>query len=334
MKSQWWFASDAFAAGGYSPLVPTTQAGSADWTFKDAQRLTVTIEGAWVRDDHDGWFGDGDNDLVIASRHRLGDKPILDKLHFLKQDVPACTHVGAFFHPVIFTTADFRERDAEELTIELRVFDEDSLSDEQAEVIDSVIGTASQVAAIAFPVFAPFAGLAAEAGQALVDMIERLDEHDRILEGRIRLAINKPADQGWDLLQPGFLVCFAGETAASGLHLGQDRRVYGRNGKWEEYRHQSYAVLRVSRRVLGTPELQIDQRAATLLSEIEAGKGERGTHALAFLRRTFQAYGTLTRLERYGELAVRDPASMSADERALLDELRADPNVVRFLRLA
>lgn len=334
MKSQWWFASDGFPApGGMSPLVPTTQAGSPDWSFHDAQKLSVVVEGVWVRDNEDG-FAAGDNDLVVATKHRIGDRPIIDKIHFLKQEVPAKTWVGAFFHPAVYSTNDFREREADELTLELRVYDEDSLSDEQSGIIDGVIAAASQVAAIAFPVFAPFAGLAANAGQALVDLVEQLDDHDRIIEGRIRLAINKPSDQGWDLLQPGFLVCFADEIAASGLHLGQDRRVYGKNGKWEEFRHQAYAVLRVSRSVVLSPDQQIDQRAATLLSELESGKGERRTQALAFLRHTFAAYSTLTRLERLGELAAVDPALLTADERALLDELRADPAVGRFLRLS
>ena len=61
MKSQWWFASDQFP-GGLSRLGSTTQAGSADWSFRDAQRLSITMEGAWVRDDLDGFIA-GDNDL-------------------------------------------------------------------------------------------------------------------------------------------------------------------------------------------------------------------------------------------------------------------------------
>ena len=72
-------------------------------------------------------------------------------------------------------------------------------------------------------------------------------------------------------------------------------------------------------------------------AEVERTVRESGIRTglcVAFLRHTFAAYSTLTRLERLGELSGVDPAQLTADERALLDELRADPAVGRFLRLS
>ncbi|MCW8140395.1 MAG: hypothetical protein KIT58_15965 [Planctomycetota bacterium] len=322
MKSQWWFASDQFSAG-LSPLGSTTRAGGGDWHFRDAQRLSITMEGTWVRDNHDGFLA-GDNDVVVASRHRAGSGPIVDKLHFYAQEVPERTWIGGFFHPLIYGSTDFREASVQEITLELRVFDEDSLSGSESKALEGVIAAGTLAVAVAYPVFAPFAGLAGGLGRSLVHLVERLNEHDRIVEGRIRLAVNKPADQGWDLLQPGFLVCFAEELDASALFLGHDKRVYGgAPGRAVLYEHHSYAVVRVTRDPLNTPDWLIDQRAATLLSELEQGKRTNHGHALGFLRQTFDAYTSLQKLRRLQELTHK-PDRTPDEERRLL-ELRADP---------
>jgi len=134
------------------------------------------------------------------------------------------------------------------------------------------MGTAAGAAAIAFPVFAPYAGLAAGAGTALTGLFDTLDEHDEILNGRIRLAVNRPAKQGFDHLQPGFLVCFQSAVEAENLKLGSDRRVYFEEaGNWQHYEHLSYTVIRVDREQSVAPGFEINQKMATLLTEIEAG---------------------------------------------------------------
>jgi hypothetical protein len=324
MKSQWWFANEQFA-GGLSRLTSTTQAGSADWHFRDAQKLSITMEGTWVRENLDGFLA-GHNDVIVASRHRLGDRPIIDKIHFYEQEVPEKTWIGHFFHPLIVGSSDFREAEAQEVTLEVRVFDEDSLSDDEGNAIQSVIAAGTLAAAVAYPIFAPFAGLAAGLGKALVGVVDRSNDHDRIVEGRIRLAVNKPQGQGWDLLQPGFLVCFAEELDGSTLFLGHDKKVYGGgHGRPVPFEHQSYAVVRVSRDGLNTPDWLIDQRAATLLSELEHGKQTGRGAALGFLRQTFEAYSTVKKLERFQELSRK--ATRTPDEERRLTELRADPDI-------
>lgn len=327
-KSQWWFASDQFASG-LSRLGSTTQAGSPSWHFKEAQKLSITMEGAWVRDDHDG-FVSGLNDIIITSKHRVGVRPIIDKIHFYQQEVPEKTWIGHFFHPLIFGSDDFREAEVQEVTLEVRVFDEDSLTEAEGNGIQTVISAGTLAAAVAFPVFAPFAGLAAGLGKTLVHLVDDLDEHDRIVEGRIRLAVNKPQGQGWDLLQPGFLVCFADEIDASSLSLGHDKKVYGgAPTRPILFEHQSYVVVRVTRDALQAPDWLIDQRAATLLSEIENGKRTGRPGALDFVRKTFELYTAFSRAQRLRELS--HAIDLTPDEELLLAELKADPDLAQFL---
>lgn len=334
MRSQWWFASEAFAQGGRSPLTGTTLAGGEDWRFREAQQLSIAVEGAWVKENMDGGLA-GDNDLVVTTRHRLGAGPTLDKLHFYAQEVPARTWVGSFFHPLIHATTDFRPSETPELALEVAIWDEDSLSGEVSTGLEAAIAAGTHVAALAFPVFAPFAGLARELAAGVVELVAGWNDHDRILAGRIRLSADATPGQGWDLLQPGLLVCFAEEidAEAEGLCLDQRRRVCARVDRtWTEWEGTSYLVLRVSRSALVAPDFLIDQEAARLLGELEQGKGHGRAGTLDALRDTLFASNLLGKLARHAQLAGR-PA-LTQDEVRLVAELEADPAVRGLLGLS
>ncbi|MFT3767433.1 MAG: hypothetical protein QM820_18425 [Minicystis sp.] len=256
----------------------------------------------------------------------------MDKVHFYRQNVVPPNYEGAFFHPVAFATKDFRTEDVL-LTLEMKVYDEDGLTKKEAAEIQAAIVGAGSAAAIAFPAFAPYAGLATGVGSALVDLVDTLDNHDRIISGRIALNINKSPDQGYDLLQPGFLVCFEKDVDASQLVMGNDRRVYRLvNNDHVAYKDQSYAVLRVRRDFVPAPDYVIDEKVATLLAQLETGKGQPGTASLTFLRETLEAYTNFTRLQRYTELAGRQ--TLTDDEKALLNELKGDPKLAPYLPAA
>lgn len=332
MSSQWWYASDKFADGNFSSLGSTTSGGGLsekERTIPDATKLTIRVEGTWVRDDVDGGLK-GDNDLVVVTRHKVGTRPQVDRLHFLKEEVPEREWLNFVWHPVVFATDDFRVDD-EEVKLHVRVYDEDGLSESESAAINTALTTAASAAAVAFPVFAPFAGLSSGVGSALINLVDELDQHDEIIDGAIALAINKPPNKAYDLLLPGFYVVFGKPVDAAGLLLGQDRKLYTKpSGKDADlYTHTSYTVLRVEKRLAPTNYSTIDERAATLLSEIENGKKNRKTEALRFVRETLTAYTNFRRLERYVELKGKD--SLTDEERALLDELLSDAQLAPFL---
>jgi len=329
MKSEWWYVSPNFT-NNVSPLVPTTMASGTDDErfFKDAQKLRITMEGAWIRDDKDGW-GKGSNDLVIASKFRVGKNRPVTKLHYYKPDQPERQWESIVFHPEIFATNDFRES-AGEIALQLYIYDEDGLSDSVQKELTQAMDSAASSAAIAFPVFAPYAGLAAGAGTALIGLFDSLDDHDEIMGGKIRLAVNRPADQAFDHLQPGFFVCFGSSVDASLLQLGSDKKVYFKDGgTHKEYEHVSYAVLRVDREQSISPDFEISQKMATLLTEIEQGKGGKGSSALHYLRSTIESYSTFKRLERHLEL--KNKAVKTDEEKQLLTELESDSKLIPFI---
>lgn len=325
MKAKWWFAGET-APEGYRQLLPTTKAGSEDRWFRDAQKMTIAVEGIFVAQKKDNLSG---NDLIVSTKHQRGDRPQVDRVHFYRQNVKSPNHEGPFFHPVVFATQDFREQDTL-FTIGMRIYDEDGFNAQEAREIEAAIVGGAASSAVAFPAFAPYAGLAAGVGTALVKLVDTLDDHDCILDATIALNVNKPADQGYDLLQPGFLVCFESDIDVSQLRLGDDRRVYRIvNDDAVPYETVSYAVLRVRRDFLPTPDYAIDEKVATLLAQLDSGKGQPGAASLRFLRETLDAYTNYTRLQRYTELAAK--TTLTDDEKALLAELKGDQKLTPYL---
>ena len=330
-QSQWWYSSENFGTAGVSPLLPTTSAGSESRSFQAAQRCRVAVEGVWVRDDVDGMFK-GDNDIIVATKFRAGNRPPIDKVHFLESNVPEKRWIPVPFHPEVFATRDFDATMAD-FALEVRVYDEDGLDEGDLSSLTSAMTGATTAAAVAFPALAPYAAFASGAGGALARLVDTLDEHDKLVQGRILLGINKPASSGYDLFQPGFLVCFARDVDASNLVLGENRQVHTKNGHGapQRYEHLSYIVLRITRDGPSSVDMLTTQKMATLVAELELGRKGKSTQALKELAATFETYTAMKRLERYRELASR--ADLTREERELLDELGRDPSVRPYLGL-
>ncbi|SDJ11421.1 hypothetical protein SAMN04488540_10543 [Ferrimonas sediminum] len=329
MQAKWWYVNPNLIDGYGSLLPPSTPMADGNQRyFRDANKLRLTVEGAWVRDDKDGW-PKGSNDLVIASRFRIGKKPPITKLHLYRPDVPEKTWEPVAFHPEIFATNDFRESDGE-IALQLNIYDEDGLRDDAQQQLNQALDGSTSAFALAFPVFAPYASLTAGVGRAMAALVDKLDEHDELIKGKIRLSVNKPANQPFDHLQPGLLVCFASSVDASSLLLGSDRKIYYQDqGTHKLYQEKSYCVIRIDRDGPSAPEFEINQSMATLLTEIELGKGSKGTQALVHLRETLEAYTTFKRLKRHNELQGK--ASRSEEENQLLDELKSDPKLAPYI---
>ncbi|HUV38877.1 MAG TPA: hypothetical protein VMY39_04655, partial [Planctomycetota bacterium] len=296
--------------------------------------ISIEMQGVWVLEDKDPGLR-MNNDLIVTTRHRLGSRPEVDKVHFYKQEVPERTWVPTGLHPVVYTTDDFRPSGLKDLYLRVRVYDEDGLSTEEAAELEKQIRGGTAAAGVAFPAFAPFAGLAAKAGVALFNLIGSLDRHDEIIDAEIPLVVNAPEDQGYDLLQPGFLVCFGKDVDAEGLVVGSDKKLYicRDGGRYDLFEKASYAVLRIDRTASQAPDLVLQEKMATLLSQLEGDRGKSSASAMAFLTETFETYSKYRKLERLREL--RKKGTLSDDEKALKDslekELKSDEILKDFL---
>ncbi len=324
---QWWFASEKFT-NGFTQLKSPTEGDLQDRNFKDAQKLSITAEQAWVKDDFDRLFNK-DNDVIIASKYQIGPRRIVDKVHFLRKNYPEKKLIGPFFHPNIYATKDFKES-YDHIILQIRVYDEDGLSNKEIDSIQGALSAVGTSSTIAFPAFSPIAGLATGIANSLVSLVDTMNDHDRIIDGTIRLEVNKPDSQGYDHLQPGFLICFNGKVDGSDLHLGDDKQIYSDIQNGVLYESNSYIVLRIRRAFLESPDYEADEHAATLLSEIENGKKGKATDALSFVRETFDSYTSFKKLRRVKELQSK--GVLTDDEQELLNELLEDASIAEFLR--
>lgn len=286
-----------------------------------AQPLTVRVRGFMLREDED-WAPRGHNDIIVASTFQCAGEPPVQRLHLLQNELPLGWH-GALFHDTVLSVRDL---DAAALTLRVQIYDVDQVSEDLVQQITE----AASSAAVAFPHLARYAAGVSMLAPGLIRLIDELDDHDPILDQRVKLEAEAPGT-GHALLQPGYFVCFRNEVE-SGWHLDQDLRVVrgddGGGAEGGEYADGSYVVLEVARSFQAHHDWEIDQKIAKLIAELD-GKGSSGKAALEFLRETLDAYGKFRRLER--ARALRDKASRSPAEDALLDELCRDQALAPYL---
>ena len=283
--------------------------------FSEADPLTVRLRGVMVREDAD-WMFNNHNDLIINTTFQFGNEPPVQRLHFMKNDLPK-GWVGDYFHDIILSTRDFKDKI---LTLRIQVYDIDGIP---RELVNGVRAAATSTV-VAFPHLAPYAGAVAFAVPAFLELMDHLDDHDCILDERLKLEVDQPGT-GHKLLQPGYYVCFK-NPVASGLSLSQDLRVITVDGK--EFDEFSYAVLEVCRDFQAHPQWEVDQKVAKLVAELN-GKGQSGKAALEFLRETLDGYSKFRKLQRAKSL--QEKASLSGSEQRLLREFMLDPELEPFL---
>jgi len=294
-------------AGGFSSAEP----------FEEAQPLTVRLRGVMVREDYDGVFRGG-NDLVIVTKFQVGDEPPVERLHYMRSDTSLGWH-GDFFHAVVFSTRDFR---GERLTLQLRAYDVDNVEDQ---LIQSVGRLAEQVAGL-FPQLAPYLGAVDFAVGPFVELVNNIDDHDRILNDQVTLEVPHERRGGRKPLTPGYVVC-SKEPIGDGCTLGDDLRIRRPDGG----RHDdcSYAVFGLLRDHLVGRQYEINQRAAKLIAELK-GKGQSERSPIFFLQETLDAYATFRKLQRARELQSRE--SLTAAEERLLADLKSREKLEPYLR--
>lgn len=283
--------------------------------FHSAEPLTVRFRGTMVLEDEEGWLK-GDNDLMIVTTFQFGKEPPIQRLHYMRDDTPLGWQ-GSFFHDIVLSVREFS---AKILTLQVQVYDLDGVSED----LISSVRTISTSTAVAFPQIAPYAGALNFTVPALLKLVDNLDNHDRIIDQRIKLEIAGP-NQGFRLLQPGYFVCFR-KPVSQGLKLSNDLRVLKDDNS--EFKDCSYAVLSITKDFHDEAEWEIDQKTAKLIAELN-GKGQSGKTALEFLRETIDGYSNFKKLRRAKELQAKD--NLSKAEQELLDELLNDQELSPYL---
>ena len=300
--------------------------------FYDGDSITVKLRGAMIRENKDALFF-GDNDLMILSTYQFGKEPAVQKMHFMQDDVPLGWQ-GEFFNDIILALQDFKDTN-KRLALRVQVYDLDVTLRNMGESLKSLIDGSDSIkglaegAIAAFPGLTPFAAFTEPLIKTIGNLAEHVEDHDRILDERIIME-SASADTGHTLLQQGYYVCFNQPvTMEQAKYLREDMTIL--DAKKEEFKDFSYAIVELDKKFEEGVDLEIDQKAAKLASEL-AGKGQSGKAALDFLRDTLSTYKDFKDLQREDELTKKEKAkTISQSEIKLLKKLRDNERIKPYI---
>jgi hypothetical protein len=310
----WYGVSEHIAE---SNLQHPTEAYSEGELIQTADPLNVSLRGLNISESHD--FIGNNNDLMVVVKFQFDSQPPIDRLMYLNHNVEPGWY-DDFFDDIVLSTNDFSHK---KLHIHLQVYDVDNIDQELVDAVTKLVEETASI--VTFPLLSEFAGHIDFAANQLVNLVNYINEHDRIIDNKLTLEIDEDPNQGHDLLQPGYLVCLeegaAIDPAEKGYGLNQDLRLTDADGN--EYTESAYTVLEVEREHIQTGSKEIDQKATKLISELR-GKGQSKTEAIGYLRDTLRAYDRFKKISRANELMTKE--SLTESEKELLSRLESDIN--------
>lgn len=319
-RQKWWFAPEIIKNNTelYSTAVGKIPGSHI---IKRASNLSILLKRVFVHKSYDTsrfHFRHKDkNDLFIATSFQTGTSPTIQRVHKYEEK-RKIGHVGPFFKSVVCSFSDFSSRD---IILNTQVYDIDSWRylKEHVDDISNLIGNTG-----IFPVIVPYAPIVAKIAQALLDLIEKSDSHEKIIDSNLELEIIKP-HRGAKILQTGHWVCFS-EPQPSGLKITPTLKIINNGG--DAFKDCSYIVYSIRNTLAEEPEWEISQKVATLLTELK-GKGRSGKAAISFLRSTMEGYANFRKLNRYNELDQKKKPTR--EEKTQLKKLSADKKIKPFI---
>jgi hypothetical protein len=259
------------------------------------------------------------NDLLLMSSFQVGTEPSVRILHGYFEAEPIKQSVRSFSSSLTCSFSDFNYDD---LTLGSHIYDVDSY-DAAKQMAEFVTNNATNIGGV-FPVVAPYLNFAGTISLSLVNLIDKADQHDKIIDDHLTLYTED--DSGTlDLLQTGHWVFF-NEEQEDGLKVDLNLNVLNADGS--PFDGCSYVVYSIMKREVSVPEFEIPQRIAQIMSELQ-GKGDLREAASDFLKKTVDGYNKYKKLERYYELKHKTPRSPEEDK--ALKRLEGDASISSLL---
>ncbi|MFB3818221.1 MAG: hypothetical protein ACE147_11205 [Candidatus Methylomirabilales bacterium] len=296
----------------------TSHAGAAP--VQAAQPFTVSLLSVVVAEDFEDFFR-GKNDILVTSRASLGDQPLVERIHYYDEEIPTGESISNIFADTMFLTDDYNGED--KLYLELVVKEVDTDTGERQATLNALQSLVQSAGAV-FPIVLPYAFAAAAVTEVLKKLITALERDQDVVKMRLSLYPGRPRP-GRAVLQEGSFVVFASAQDPSAYRFGRDGLLAGATGAPSV----SYAVFQVTAGKYPSPKFIVDQKVATLLTQMRKGNDTNALTAIHFLENTLTQYTNFSRLKRYLELQGKP--SPSAEERALMQRIAADEALKPFL---
>ncbi len=311
MKLHWWGAPEKIEEK--SALRSPVELFPGSKPIRRADPVTIFLRGVMITEKRDRWKLRDTNDLFVATTYQIGTEPTITTIHYIREKAELGWH-GDFFSNVVLAEDDFT---SDHITLRLQVYDLDRY-DKYRDLVETAFKEFK--VGLIFPILAQYMSVASVVSRQVLDLINVLDTHDRIIDERIRFEIAEP-ETGQKILQTGHFVCFRNEVNAEKENLYLDKNLRVVNEDCEEFRKCSYAVYSVTDEFYTDYRWKIDQKVAKLISELE-GKGNSGEAAIHFLRKTMEAYIKYRKIERYLEL--KSKSELTDAEKKLLSRLERE----------
>lgn len=318
MKDQSWFV-----APNSSELTNINAEHPRAKRIVEAQPFTVSLKTVMVAEDLDGYLS-GDNDVLIVSGASMAEQPLVKRVHYYEEEVPARTVLKNFLAETLYLCKDYQ---GSRLHLEIEVLEVDRDPDERKALVSGLTNLVGLLGA-AFPQFLPYTMF----GSALVTVVEKLisviQKNEWVLKGAVNLYSLGRMDAP---LQTGTYIFFHSDVDGSKYRLEPGFKIVSRSGGPAK---ASYATFTIEAVKDVSPQFVDAQRAATLLEQLNKGNPNTAKTAFDFLTDTLRGYSNFWDLKRYVELKDkkdRDPNALSEEEKKLMERIAKKEDLKSFL---
>ncbi|MBN2243072.1 MAG: hypothetical protein JW793_10310 [Acidobacteria bacterium] len=275
-----------------------------------AQPFTVSMVAAVVAEDLDGIFR-GDNDLLVLTRSSMGERPLVERIHFFEEEIPKGRPIRSMLADTVYLADDYNGID--KLWVEVDVLEIDTDTGERKAAVKAFQNLAAAAGAV-FPALLPYAFGAGAVAGVIEKMTAALERNKHVI--RIPFAMYPGAPRpGRAPLQAGTYAAFAQPQDPSGFRMHANG-LLSAAGKASG---TSYAVFEVAPVKQASPKFVTSQKVATLLTQMQRGNPHSALATIDFLADTLTQYGNFKKLNRYLELKSKEKPS--SEEKALLAEI-------------
>jgi hypothetical protein len=337
-ESHWWFSPLMIDNTGNELLSSAHKVHERSEKLNNASAFSIDMRRVFVNKSYDKNEGlrkytteklkeffhkaESTNDLLIVSNFQTGTAPIVQRIHYLKKGQKINQIVGDFFKTLVCSFNDFKDN---HITLQTQVYDIDQYND-MKDIIDSATSLAGNIS-VTFPVVAPYVAMGTSIAKGLTSLLERLDDHDPIIDSNLRLDVADDST-GYQILQTGHFICFD-EPQEEALILKPNMDIYHKGPQGEPFIDGSYAVYSIRKVDYQEPFWEIDQKIAKLLSELD-GKGNSSRAPIDFLRDTMEGYTRFRKIQRYYELQTKGKRR-TPEEEQLFNKLAQDEAIKPYL---
>ena len=285
-----------------------------------AQQFSASMTSVVVAEDLDGFLR-GKNDVLVLSRSSLGQQPQVERVHFYEDEVPKDEPIKNLLADSVFVCDDYNGKDR--LWLEMNVLEVDTDTGERKGAIQAFEALATTAGAV-FPAIVPYAFAASAAINVVEKLISALEKDDNVVKVPLALHADEPKP-GRAPLQVGSFVAFAQPVDPDRYRLDASGNL-SENGKPAKI---SYCIFTVLPEKEVAPEFVLNQKIATLLTQLQRGNANSALGTLAFLQDTITQYANFKKLGRYRDLLSKQ--NLSDEEKALMQKIAGIESLKPFL---